>query len=184
MNDDDDFERSIDAYRQMPVFKKAEAIFKVIEHIVDGISKEDSNAQTPFELAMFERHTQYMMQNALLIPSKIAAASGVDIYDLRMENATLIRKAAREIVTDTRGLQMAGFKEEEYLELLRKEIEEFRPLFAEWVKTFDPYDYIVDRWGLFNPPGVNYDDPDLQDDIPFDSQNFFEDFEDDDIDDE
>ena len=182
MSDNEDFERSIDAYRRMPIFRKAEAILKLVEHIVDGISKEDSDAETPYELAMYERHAQYMMQNALLIPAKIASASGVDIYDLRMENATLIRKAAREIITDTRGLQMAGFKEEEYLDLLRKEIEEFRPLFAEWVKSFDPFNYIIDRWGLFNPPGVNYDDHDPQDDIPFDPKSFFEDFEDDDQD--
>ena len=55
----------------------------------------------------------------------------------------------------------------EYLDLLRNEIENFRVLFAEWVKTFDQWDYIIDRWGLFNPPGVNYDDKDPDDDIPF-----------------
>ena len=60
MYDDDDFERSIDAYRSMPVFKKAESILKLVEHIVDGIPKEDSNAETPYELAMFERHTHIM----------------------------------------------------------------------------------------------------------------------------
>ncbi len=76
---------------------------------------------------------------------------------------------------------MHGFKDTEYLDLLRKEVEEFRILFAEWVKTFDPWDYIIDRWGLFNPPGVNYDDHDPEDDIPFDPNSlpneFFGDFD-------
>ena len=60
----------------------------------------------------------------------------------------------------------------EYLDLLRNEVEEFRVLFAEWVKTFDQWNYIIDRWGLFNPPGINYDDYDPDDDIPF--QNPFD----------
>jgi len=59
-------------------------------------------------------------------------------------------------------------------------VDELRILFAEWVKTFDPWDYIIDRWGLFNPPGINYDDHDPDDDIPFDPNNFPEDFFDDD----
>ena len=54
------------------------------------------------------------------------------------------------------------------------EVEEFRILFAEWVKTFDPWNYTIDRWGLFNPSGVNYDDKDPDDDISFDSDDFFE----------
>lgn len=83
-----------------------------------------------------------------------------------MENAAIIRKSAREIVLDLRGIQMYGFKETEYLDLLRKEVEKFRILFAEWVQTFDPWDYNIDRWGLFNPPGVNYDDHDPDEDIP------------------
>ena len=39
----------------------------------------------------------------------------------------------------------------------------------EWVKTFDEWNYIIDRWGLFNPPGVNYDDFDIDDELPFDN---------------
>lgn len=51
-----------------------------------------------------------------------------------MENAAIIRKAARELITDARGIQMHGFKDIEYLDLLRAEVETFRILFAEWVK--------------------------------------------------
>jgi hypothetical protein len=54
-------------------------------------------------------------------------------------------------------------------------MEEFRILFAEWVATFDNENYSIDRWGLFNPPGVNYDDHDPDDDIPFDPDDFLDD---------
>jgi len=93
-----------------------------------------------------------------------------------MENATLIRKAAREILLGTTGLMIRRFQNEDYLLLIREKIEEFRILFAEWVKTFNPWNYIIDRWGLFNPPGVNYDNKDPDDDLPLDSEDPFDSF--------
>ena len=95
--------------------------------------------------------------------------------DLRMENATIIRRAAREILVDCTGLKLTEVKlSVDYLQLLRDEIELFRIEFAEWVKTFNELDYIIDRWGLFNPSGVNYDDYDPDDDIPFNPNNEIE----------
>ncbi len=91
-----------------------------------------------------------------------------------MENASVIRKAAREILTSCTGMQLCGYQDDDYIQLLRGEIEEFRILFAEWVKSFDQFNYQIDRWGLFNPVGVNYDDYDPDDDIPFDVDDFFE----------
>ena len=91
------------------------------------------------------------------------------LYDLKMQNATIIKKEARSILANTSGMKMLGFKDVDYLELIRDEIEEFRILFAEWVKTFNEWNYIIDRWGLFNQPGVHYDDYDIDDDLPFDN---------------
>lgn len=162
-NDNIDGQDNMDAWRDLTVFQKAESVLKLVEHILDGIPKEESGARTTYEFALFEHHARNMMENALQIPAKIAGAEGVEIYDHKMENATIIRKAAREIILDTRGLQMAGFKQVEYLDLLRREIEAFRPVFAEWVKTFNSSHYVIDRWGLFNPPGVNYNDEDTDD---------------------
>ena len=64
---------------------------------------------------------------------------------------------------------------QDYIELLRQTIDEFRLLFVDWVAGFDVWDYVKDNWGLFNPPGVNVHDKDPDDDIPFDPDDFFED---------
>ncbi|WP_250432837.1 hypothetical protein [Hanstruepera flava] len=125
---------------------------------------------------MIDDSINYLVDNSLPIPSNIVEASDEDVfYDIKMEHATIIRKAARDILTDLSTLEHFGFKDIEYLEVLRNEMEEFRVLFAEWVKTFDPWNYMIDRWGLFNPPGINYDDHDSDDDLPF---NEFEEDED------
>jgi len=60
-------------------------------------------------------------------------------------------------------------------QIVRDLIEEYRLLFIDWVAGFDKWDYIIDRWGLFNPPGIGPFDKDPDDDIPF---NGFEEGED------
>lgn len=153
---------------KMPLYIKAITILDIVDRIVDLVPEENDYLT---DVARF------MHADALQLAPKIAGAEGGGLYDLRMENAAVIRKCAREIYVQCNGFVAEGFKDVEYLELLRSEIEEFRILFAEWVKTFDQWDYIIDRWGLFNPPGVNYDDKDPDDDLPFD--NPFDDFDED-----
>jgi len=181
MFEDDDFD-SMEHHnhvRQMPIYIKAEEISNLVYHLVKSVENTDIKYKRKGEKKLMEYNLSYMMENSLIIPTKIMGAESVDAYDLKMENATIIRKSAREIINDLQGIEMLGFDEIEYLDLLRKEVENFRVLFAEWVKTFDPWDYTIDRWGLFNPPGINYDDHSPEDDIPFDSENIFEDFFDD-----
>jgi hypothetical protein len=108
-----------------------------------------------------------MMEDAMMIAAKISGAEAVDLYDIKMENATIIRKCARELFEE-------DIKDKEYIELLPNEIEEFRLLFIDWVASFDQWNYIIDRWELFNPPGVSAHDKDPDDDIPFNPKDFFE----------
>ena len=146
----------------MPLHRKALEILDIVRRIVEFVPEDN---QILYEVS------QNMYTDALQLAPKIAGAEGVDLCDIKMENATIIRKCAREISVQCNSFLIYGFKDidEEYLDLLRAEIEEFRILFAEWVKTFDQWNYIIDRWGLFNPPGVNYDDKDPDDDLPFDN---------------
>ena len=174
MFDDDDEHKSRDEVKNMPIYKKAWEIMELADKIAETAKNTDLLDISEAEQSMFEDNISYLRQNAMIIPAKIAGAEAVDIYDLKMENATIIRKAARELLTDTTGMKMHGFRDHDYIQLLRDEIEEFRILFAEWVKTFDQWNYIIDRWGLFNPPGVNYDDHDPDDDIPFNPNDFFD----------
>ena len=68
--------------------------------------------------------------------------------------------------------------------MVRQLIEEYRLLFIDWVATFDKTNYIIDRWGLFNPPGVGPFDVDIDDQISGDNSDFFDYFNNDDDDDE
>ncbi|MFK5891520.1 MAG: hypothetical protein QM486_12395 [Flavobacteriaceae bacterium] len=171
---EDDQDNARERTRKMPLFIKAEEIRHLSLKIVESVESEDLTNLSEFDRHYLEHHAKYISENALIIPAKISGAEAVEIYDLKMENAAIIRKAAREIMTDCTGLKIGGYKSTDYLNLLRNEIEEFRILFAEWVKTFDPWNYTIDRWGLFNPPGVDYDTHDPDDDIPFNPDDFWE----------
>ncbi|QTD37195.1 hypothetical protein JL193_13920 [Polaribacter batillariae] len=152
--------------KKSPLFIKSQEIYELVRKV--SLLIEDNGNEDDFNNHLLNEYKNQLNNSALTIPAKIAGAFNEDMpYDIRMENATIIRKEARTILATTSGLKMAKFKELDYLELIRSEIEEFRILFAEWVKTFDQWNYIIDRWGLFNPPGVNYDDYDIDDDLPF-----------------
>ncbi len=150
-------------YKDSELYQKAVEISD-LAHYLAQLCENQEGAKAEI-LADYGRQIR---ADALLIPAKIASAWHIDLYDLKMENAAIIRKAGRDLWVATSGLKVFGLKDEDYLSLLRETIEEFRILFAEWVKTFNPWDYVIDRWGLFNPPGVNYDDHDPDDDLPFD----------------
>ncbi|MCB0782000.1 MAG: hypothetical protein KDC03_21145, partial [Flavobacteriales bacterium] len=152
-----------DAYRRTPLFKKAEEIRKLATAIVESAPDEAGEGDAKharFREHMLEQSKNDIMEHAYTIGAKIAGAYGLDLYDLQMENACLIRRACREMVVALRGLEMGGYSEQSYFDLLRRAVEEFRPLFAEWVATFKNSEYLYDEWELFNPPGAVRDQED------------------------
>ncbi|MDD4968067.1 MAG: hypothetical protein PHT07_01415 [Paludibacter sp.] len=136
--------------RNLPIFIKGKEILDVVKQIADLIPDEDEH------LGFVK---QIMMEDAYMLTVKIAGAEGGDLYDLRMENAAIIRKSARDLMVQYHSLEMFGFEYVEYYTMVRDLIEEYRVLFIEWVASFDKWNYTIDRWGLFNPPGVTPFDP-------------------------
>lgn len=160
---EEEHEEDLPDYKNLPIYIKSieivELTHKISEYIEDSIEK---NIEDPTML-IASQYVKMLMESALIIPAKIAGATGAGLYDIKLENAALIRLAGRELSVTCSGLNMLKVEGLEYLNVLKDEVEIFRILFAEWVKTFDSTYYIIDRWGLFNPPGVNYDDIDPDD---------------------
>jgi hypothetical protein len=164
-----------DKLHQLPLYQKAEQIFKITKGLVEIVPADNEFLQ--------ETTVRFMLENAMIIPAKIAGAQAVELYDLRMVNATIIRKAARELYVQAGSLRFEeDIIDQDYILLLSKEIDEFRLLFIDWVAGFDVWNYIKDDWGLFNPPGVNAYDKNPDEDIPFYPDDFLN-FEDDNEDD-
>jgi len=156
--DDEDYFESRKNVRDLPIFQKGEEIQYVVRLLAELMPEDNEYLQSMKGDKLY---------NAGLLTVKIAGAEAVNLYDLKMEAATFIRKAANDLKVMNHSLEMFGFENVEYFQIVRNLIEEYRLLFIDWVAGFDKWDYIIDRWGLFNPPGVSPFDKDVDDLIPF-----------------
>lgn len=137
--DPDEERRKLEA---LPIYKKALEILDLTQQLVDTFDDEDAA----------RIHRQIMMEDAMIIPAKIAGAESMDDYILKMENATVIKIHARSLLTQTSSAKYLNLMDERYLQLLRDEIEVFRQLFKKWVVTFEiDTTKEGDGWGLFVP---------------------------------
>jgi len=148
----------------LPIYQKGKEIMEVVQQIAELIPDENKELQYV---------KGFILEDARMLIAKLVNAEAGDLYDIRMENAAVIRKAACSLMLQNHSLEMFGFEHVAYYSIVRKLIEEYRLLFIDWVAGFDKWNYCIDRWGLFNPPGVG----------PFDRETNYgsdidEDFED------
>ncbi|MEQ8810862.1 MAG: hypothetical protein RIE59_17455, partial [Imperialibacter sp.] len=122
--------------RTLPIFKKGQEILETVRLIGNLIPEDDE---------MLQDIKGHMLSDAALLTVKVAGAEAGDLYDIRMEAAAIIRKAARDLMVQNHSLDMHGFKEVRYYQLVRDLIEEYRLLFIDWVAGFDTDNYIVDQ---------------------------------------
>jgi hypothetical protein len=156
MNSDE--EEDIVKPERLPIYRKGQEIFEMVSKIAELIPENN-------EYLMDIK--DWMLSDAVQLTVKVVGAEAAGLYDLKMENAAIIRKAARDLMIQQHSLESFGFEYVEYYQMVRDLIEEYRLLFIDWVAKFDKWDYVIDRWGLFNPPGVGPFDKDPDDDIPF-----------------
>jgi hypothetical protein len=125
------------------IYQKSLSIFKLVESFVLALPEDD---------IFLQQSKNLMLEAAMNIHSKIAAAEGGDLFSIRMQNAALVRYHALHLYAQIGSLRFhSKFKDLEYVTLIRGELDEFRQLFIHWIASFDSSNYIWDDWGLFNP---------------------------------
>lgn len=162
-DDKDDIEKRNP--EDLPIYQKGKEIYEIVKEITDLIPDDND---------ILQDIKGYILSDAAILTVKVAGAEGGDLYDIRMQNAAIIRKAANDLMVQNHSLKAYGFEYVEYFDIVRNLIEEYRLLFIDWVESFDKWNYVIDRWGLFNPPGVGPHDKDPDDDIPFNPNEFLE----------
>ncbi len=101
-----------------------------------------------FTAEMWETQKDMLMGDAYEIAVKIKSSESGNMYLIRMENASIIRKNAQFIKSSMLTFIAENAIEEDHGILIRKEIDLFRKLFINWVATFKK-DEFEDEWGLF-----------------------------------
>lgn len=144
------------------IYQKSLSIFKLVESFVLALPEDD---------IFLQQSKNLMLEAAMNIPSKIAAAEGGDLFSIRMQNAALVRYHALHLYAQIGSLRFhSKFKDLEYVTLIREELDEFRQLFIYWIASFDSSNYIWDDWGLFNP--INAIPPDNSPDDQLGTDDF------------
>ncbi|MCO5947459.1 hypothetical protein [Mucilaginibacter flavidus] len=157
--------RRLDKYEKLPVYQKAQELFDLAEVIADAL-KEDE---------MKEHLAVQMFTNAALIQAKIAGAEGGGLYTLRMQNAVLIKLATQDMFNAISFASMVEINEEDYVDLMRDKIDEFRLVFNDWVRGFDKTYDIPDNWAIrFD---CSTPEQEKLEELMFDEDRFFNDFD-------
>lgn len=87
-------------------------------------------------------------QNAYIIAPKIISASGDTLYQIKMENAALIRFNCRQLWEQVAYAAMVGEADENHKTVIEEALDNFKQLFRQWVATFRKDEH-EDEWGLF-----------------------------------
>lgn len=152
-----------DRINNLPIYQKARELVELVHAF---------NATIPEDDLFLKSISQLMVENSAICAAKIAGAEGSRLYDLKMQNAAIIRQAGMDLYVQIGALRFQeNFSETEYVEMIRAEIEVFREMFKEWIASFNPKHFIPDPWGLFNPPGFNEEDYNENDSLDWDDDD-------------
>jgi hypothetical protein len=102
------------------LYKKGKEIYNVVSKIAEIIPEDNEYLQDV---------KSFMLSDAAQLAVKVSGAEGGGLYDLKMEAAAIIRKAARDLMVQKHSLTMFDFKDADYFEIVRNLIEEYRLLF-------------------------------------------------------
>jgi hypothetical protein len=160
--------RRLEKYEKLPVYQKAQELFDLAEVIADAL-KEDE---------MKEHLATQMFTNAAMVQAKIAGAEGGGLYSLRMQNAVLIKLAVQDMLNAVSFASMVEINEEDYVDLMRDKVDEFRLVFNDWIRSFDKTYDIPDNWAIrFD---TSTPEQEKLEELMFDEDRFFDEFDEDD----
>ena len=135
-----DIERERERISAMPIMLKAKQIGRLVSYICETLPPED----------LAHHYREIMQSDAGIISGKVSSVEGCSVFSVKMENAVLIKLAAKNLLSQMSGLRLLGYSDPRYIRLLCDEIEEFRVLFVAWISTFDRRCDLRDGWGIFH----------------------------------
>ncbi|HEY4327391.1 MAG TPA: hypothetical protein VGN20_25635 [Mucilaginibacter sp.] len=157
--------KRLDRYRKLPIFKKSDELYELANVIAEALKEDDKRQHLASEI----------VGNAMLIQAKIAGAEGGGTYSIRMQNAVLIKLAVQDMFNATSFASMIKINKEDYVDLMRDKVEEFRIVFVEWIRGFDKTYDIPDNWAIrFD---TSTPEQEKLEELMFDEDSFWDKFE-------
>lgn len=138
----------MEIFFESPLYKKAEEIDRTLKSISALIP--ENKVMLLFINGLIGKASSRITQNLI-------RAEESKRYDTKMFCAGLVRSGCVDIVGLGNELIKRGFRDGKYFTIVNRQVEEFRLLFLNWISGFDQKQFVTDRWGLFNPPGISRD---------------------------
>ncbi|WP_207533806.1 hypothetical protein [Desertivirga arenae] len=128
----------MDEIKNLPVYKKAKELLTLAEHIAEYLKENEQRRDLQGQI----------VGNAMLIVVKISGAEASELYSLKMENAIRIKFAVREMFEAVLFARLLKINHNDYVQLVRNCVEEFRLEFIKWIRTFNSTNDYKDDWGI------------------------------------
>ena len=158
-NEDDFGDEDENEESWKPIKVNGNALFK---KSIDILNLTQSLCDVLPETEQAENTKQLMLENAMVVTTKIKGAISVDeVYSIVMENAVIIKINIVQLKAQLVACNALYGIEENYLDVLRNEIVAFKKIFIQWVKCFNKENDIPDDWYLFNDPSTFNNDEKL-----------------------
>jgi len=153
--DDDDFSKFDEEgedWKLKPTREACKLLYKQWQQIVlmlnGAFESMNTEGQNNFSKEYWEDYKGVILGDAFQVAVKIKSSEAGELYIIRMENASIIRKNAQFIASSILVMIKENQINKEHGEVIRAEIDKFRALFKKWVSTF-VRDEFEDEWGLF-----------------------------------
>jgi hypothetical protein len=157
--------RRLSKWEKLPVYQKAQELFDLAEVIAESLKDDEKKEHLASE----------MFLHSAIIQAKIAGAEGGGLYSLRMQNAVLIKVAVHDLFNAVLFSSMVDISEEDYTDLIRDKVDEFREVFNEWIRGFDKTYDIPDNWAIrFD---TSTPEQEKLEELMFDEDRFYDQFD-------
>ena len=120
----------------MPIMIKANDILDLINAICASMPDDDNTGDT-------------LKIEGLDLVAYIERAECRVTYSDKMECAVAARFQIRNMIENLYVSEQYDYIKQDYILVLREAIDEFKPMFRDWVKSFDKSDIYDDGWGLW-----------------------------------
>lgn len=121
------------------LYKQWREVFGLIMAFAETLPEEEDEAHGAKSM---------IYQNASIVAPKIISGCGDTLYQIKMENAALIRFNCRQMWEQIAFVVLLGEADVVHKQVIEEALNRFKELFRQWVATFR-LDDCEDEWGLF-----------------------------------
>ncbi|MBZ9728806.1 hypothetical protein LB467_03830 [Salegentibacter sp. JZCK2] len=119
---------------QMPVYRKALEIFKLSRAMAVHFTQDKNVIEMGFAASPKDRYAGDLITESLQLAPGVAAVAAAKNSGSRLERIRNIRKASKSLKLHCKNLEFSGVRESEFLTLLKKEIQIFDKMIADWMQ--------------------------------------------------